>query len=142
MNSMINDLHNIPEKYPDLVASSDIQRLTYFTKTGGKVDERPVIEDYETGSLGRITRIMKWADDYIPGHESRKGCCLRFEVTITKPGRSSTHHEGDYVIWSQTFNDVMRNATIKAVMRQYGITDRELRATLIRDGFEELAKTF
>lgn len=128
-------------RQPDLCTMRDMKQLTYKTNTGVTVDERPIIIDYESRSSGRVQRIMKWADDYIPGHESKKGCCLRFEVKVIKPGPRSTHHIGDVVIWSQTFNDVMANPSIQEALAANRVYAAELRATLIRDGFEELSKT-
>lgn len=136
----IEELANLPTKQPDLVDHLDIRRLVYRDPSEGKVDERPIITDYESGSTARVLRIMKWADDYVPGHESSKGCCLRFEVQVVKPGRKSCHHEGDVVIWSQTLNDVLNNPVIMGVMRQYGVTAKKIRETLIRDGFPDQAK--
>lgn len=140
MNSMINDLKAHTGKVPDLVGSADIRRLTYRTSEG-KVDERPVIIDYDSGSIARVLRIMKWAEDAAGGSGERK-CCLRFEVQVTKPGRRASHQIGDVVIWSQTLNDVLNSGPIMSVLRRYKVTHKELRASLIRDGFEDAAKTF
>lgn len=144
MNSMITEESRrvAMGKVPDLVGDHSLRQLTYQTKTGGRVDERPVIVDYESGSTGRVLRIMKWGDDYVPGHESKKGCCLRFEVKVIKPGRRSTHHEDDVVIWSQTLNDVLNHAPIMEALYKYGIHAKELRASLIRDGFPDQAASF
>lgn len=127
-------------KQPDLCNMEDMLQLVYHTSGIGKSDERPIIVDYESGSSGRVQRIMKWADDYVPGHESKKGCCLRFEVRVIKAGRRAHHQVGDTVIWSQTFNDIMCNESVLAALHANKVYAKEMRETLIRDGFPDQAK--
>lgn len=134
--------HPPTTKQPDLVSMHDLKRLGYSKSSTGGKDERPIIIDYESRSSGRVQRIMKWADDYVPGHEAKSGCCLRFEVKVIKPGPRSTHHEDDVVIWSQTFLDVMNNPTIMEALHANKVFAAELRASLIRDGFPDQAKEF
>ena len=142
MNSMINSmLHDRSKSAPDLASMKDMRRLTYRGERGNLVDERPVIIDYDSGSTGRVQRIMKWADDHVFGQGGNK-CCLRFEVSVIKPGRRSCHHEGDIVIWSQTFNDVVNNESIWEALHSNKVYAKEIRASLIRDGFPEEAKSF
>lgn len=129
-------------KQPDLVPELGMLRLTYKNDRGGTTDERPIIVDYDSKSTGRVRRIMKWAGDYSIGQGEGQQCCLRFEVEVVKPGRGSCHHERDVVIWSQTFADVMRNEEILAALHANKVYAKELRASLIRDGFKDIAKTF
>lgn len=131
-------------KTPDLVGYHETNRLVRYIRTFGEEGERdgrPTIIDYDSGSSGKVRRVMKFADDALGGTGERK-CCLRFEVEVKKPGRKAHHQIGDIVIWSQTLQDVLQNPVLDEFLLGCGVNSKKLREALIRDGFTKEAKSF
>lgn len=127
----ITDQGNLPTE--DLIPSASVRRLTYYSD-GKPMDERPIITDPVTGSTGKVTRFMYFRKD-IPGEVGAETPCLRFEVSVVKPGRKSHHHERDCAIWSLPVSQVINNDALLTCMQGFGVGLPQIRSAMKDAGF-------